>query len=290
MSGEPELSSLFLRLLKKSLLNDLHVENDAVLLAMLKASVHGTPISLESLVELRRAPRFDEIEQAKDDGAIIGFARPLPGGGWQPVDLLDLSCLWHTMIGRKRLDNLESCLERVIADGIPGDVIETGVWRGGATIFMRGFLAAHGITDRIVWVADSFEGLPPPSLPQDAAIDFSQVRKDLSISLDRVKALFERYGLLDDRVRFLKGWFKDTLADAPIARLALLRLDGDLYESTMDALNALYGKVSPGGYVIIDDYFSCPPCAEAVRDYRRHHGVTDEIVVIDHQSVFWRKA
>jgi O-methyltransferase len=290
MSGEPELGSLFLRLLKKSLLNDLHVENDAVLLAMLKASVHGTPISLESLVELRRAPRFDEIEQAKDDGAIIGFARPLPGGAWQPVDLLDLSCLWHTMIGRKRLDNLEDCLARVIADGVPGDVIETGVWRGGATIFMRGFLAAHGITDRIVWVADSFEGLPPPSLPQDAAIDVSQARKDLSVSLDRVKALFERYGLLDERVRFLKGWFKDTLPDAPIARLALLRLDGDLYESTMDALNALYGKVSPGGYVIVDDYFSCPPCAEAVRDYRRHHGVTDEIVVIDRQSVFWRKA
>jgi O-methyltransferase len=290
MSGEPELRSLFVQLLKKSLLNDLHVENDAALLALLKASVQGTPLSLENLVALRRTPRFDEIERAKEDGDLIVFSRPLPGGGWQPADLLDLNHLWHTMMGRKRLDNLESCLERVIADGVPGDLIETGVWRGGGTVFMRGFLAAHGITDRIVWVADSFEGFPAPSLPQDAATDYSQVRQEEAISLDRVKALFERYGLLDERVRFLKGWFKDTLPGAPIARLALLRLDGDLYESTMDALNALYDKLSPGGYTIVDDYFSCPPCAEAVRDYRRRHAVGDEIVPIDGQSVFWRKS
>jgi O-methyltransferase len=289
MTGDPALRSLYLSLLKKALLNDLYVENDAVLLAMLKASVQGMPIRLEDLVRIRRASAFGEIEAAKAEGAVITFSRPLPGGGWQPVDLLDLNNLWHTMIGRKRLEHLETCLERVVADAVPGDVIETGVWRGGATIFMRGFLAAHGITDRVVWVADSFEGLPPPSLPQDAAIDFSEIRKDLAISLDRVKALFERYGLLDDCVRFLPGWFKDTLPGAPIARLALLRLDGDLYESTMDALTALYHKLSPGGYVIIDDYFSCPPCAEAVVDYRRRHAVMEEMVPIDGQCVFWRK-
>jgi O-methyltransferase len=290
MSGEPDLPTRYLRLLKKSLLNDLHVENDAVLFAMLKASITGQPISFDRLIALRRSGRFDDLEAAKAEGAILNFAAPQPGGGWQSVDLLDLNHPWHTMVGRKRLDNLEHCLERVVAAAIPGDLIETGVWRGGATIFMRGFLAAHGIVDRTVWVADSFAGFPPPRLPQDADIDYSVTRSDEAISLETVQALFTRYGLLDGQVRFLKGWFRDTLAGAPIERLALLRLDGDLYESTLDALGPLYPKLSRGGYVIVDDYFSCPPCAAAVRDYRGRHGILDDIVPIDAQSVFWRKA
>jgi len=96
----------------------------------------------------------------------------------------------------------------------------------------------------------------------------------LAVPLEEVQALFRRYDLLDAQVRFLKGWFKDTLAGAPIERLALLRLDGDLYESTMDALVPLYDKVSPGGFVIVDDYYSCAPCGRDRRVSRRsqHHG------------------
>ncbi len=288
MSGEPELRSRFIRLLKKALLNDLHVENDAALLFLLECSIKGVPVGLEQLVALRRSNKFEAIERAKDEGDMIVFSRP-QDGGWQPVDLRELNHLWHTMMGRKRLDNLELCVERILADEVPGDLIETGVWRGGATIFMRGLLAAHGVTDRIVWVADSFAGFPPPRLPQDAALDYSVARSDEAISVEAVQTLFERYDLLDDQVRFLKGWFRDTLPGAPIERLALLRLDGDLYESTMDALGPLYPKLSPRGYVIVDDYFSCPPCAEAVRDFRRQHDVTDEILPIDGQSVYWRK-
>src|SRR5215831_2922727 len=123
MSGAPELPSLFLRLLKKSLLNDLHVENDAVLLAMLKASVQGQRISFDDLIGLRRSGRFDDIEAAKQEGSIISFAAPRPDGGWQPVDLVDLNHPWHTMLGRKRLDNVEFCLERVVAEAVPGDLI-----------------------------------------------------------------------------------------------------------------------------------------------------------------------
>ena len=66
----------------------------------------------------------------------------------------------HTMIGLKRLANVRECVERVLADNVPGDLIETGVWRGGTTIFMRAILKVHGVTDRLVWVADSFAGLP----------------------------------------------------------------------------------------------------------------------------------
>jgi len=198
----------------------------------------------------------------------------------------------HTMIGLKRLDNLEFCIEEVITRGVPGDLIETGVWRGGATIFMRAVLKAYGVTDRYVWVADSFEGLPPPNTdeyPRDADSDLHEAR-ELAVSLEQVKANFDRYGLLDDQVRFLEGWFRDTLPAAPIKHLAVLRLDGDMYQSTMDALANLYPKVSLGGYVIVDDYGAIPACRQAVNDYRSANGITEEIRRIDWTGIFWQKS
>jgi O-methyltransferase len=291
MPGQPNLTARYISLLKKALYNDLYVENDAVLLALLEASVKGLSVTVESLVNVRRAGHYETIERAKDEGEMIVFSLPREDGRMQPIDLRELYRLWHVMMGRKCLDNVEYCIERILADGIPGDLIETGVWRGGGTILMRGLLAAHGVTDRVVWVVDSFAGFPPARLPQDGTLDYTAImRSDEAISLEEVKALFERYGLLDDQVRFLKGWFRDTLPNAPIERLALVRLDGDMYESTMDALEPLYDKVSPGGYVIVDDYFSCPPQGEAVRDFRRRRGITDEIAPIDGQAVFWRKS
>lgn len=197
----------------------------------------------------------------------------------------------ETMVGLLRLENLEQSLKAVLRDGIPGDVIETGVWRGGASIFMRGLLAAYGVTDRTVWLADSFQGLPKadPAYPSDAGTRLWAV-DTLAVSLEEVRANFERYGLLDDRVRFLEGWFKDTLPTAPIERLALLRLDGDLYASTIQALDALYPKLSPGGFVIVDDYGAMKQTEEAVHDFRAAHGIDDELVKIDWSGVYWRRS
>ena len=104
-----------------------------------------------------------------------------------------------------------------------------------------------------------------------------------------VRANFQRYGLLDDQVRFVPGWFKDTLHDAPIQQIAVLRLDGDLYESTIQALDGLYERLSPGGFCIIDDYHALDSCKQAVTDYRTKHGITAEIKEIDGTGVFWRK-
>ena len=119
-----------------------------------------------------------------------------------------------TMCSRKRLDNLQVCVEDCLAQGVPGDLIECGAWRGGATILMRGVLAAHGVTDRAVWVADSFAGLPaPPAGSVDEGMyNFDQVVRLERFAVDRtaVEASFARYGLLDGRVRFLAGWFRDT--------------------------------------------------------------------------------
>ncbi len=203
----------------------------------------------------------------------------------------DWPVLAHTMIGMKRLDNLQFCVQSVLADEVPGDLIETGVWRGGATIFMRATLKAHGVTDRRVWVADSFAGLPPPDParhPSDAG-DKHHLFEPLAISLEQVKRNFEKYDLLDDQVRFLKGWFKDTLPNAPIERLAVIRLDGDMYESTMDALSSIYHKLSVGGFVIVDDFGAVPGCRKAIEDFRNARGITAKIHEIDWSGVYWRR-
>jgi O-methyltransferase len=196
----------------------------------------------------------------------------------------------ETMVGHRRLANVAELCRRALEDGIPGDFAETGVWRGGVTILMRAILAAYDVTDRGVWVADSFQGLPSPDgehYPADAHIDWSDVGV-LKVGADAVRANFERYGLWDDQVHVLEGWFCDTLPDAPIDRLAVLRLDGDLYQSTIDALDALEPRVSPGGFVIVDDYGGWEPCRAAVDDYRRDHGIDDPIETVDWTGVWWR--
>jgi hypothetical protein len=203
----------------------------------------------------------------------------------------DWPSMAHTMIGVKRLANLRTLAEEVIANRIPGDFIETGVWRGGACIMMRAVLNAYNVTDRRVWVADSFEGLPVPDVdryPADAGSDYHTF-EELAISSETVRRNFEKYGLLDDQVVFLKGWFRDTLPKAPIQALALLRLDGDLYESTMDALNALYDKLSVGGYVIVDDYHVVPGCNKAIGDFREARKISATLSEIDGVGVFWQK-
>ncbi len=193
-----------------------------------------------------------------------------------------------TMIGMTRLTSLQHCVETVIAEDIPGDLVECGVWRGGASILMRAVLAAYGDESRSVWLADSFEGVPPPDAANykaDKGDRLHLAAPILAVSEKDVRANFARYGLLDDKVRILPGWFKDTLHDAPIERIAVLRLDGDLYESTIQALDGLYSRLTPGGFCIIDDYHAIEGCRKAsdglscearnlCRDsrHRRHRG------------------
>jgi O-methyltransferase len=223
----------------------------------------------------------------------------------------------ETMIGTARLDNIQECVKTIIADKIRGDVCETGVWRGGATIFMRACVKALNIPDiyggydgptgpsvrpsedrchqlgalgRWIWVCDSFEGLPPPNAaayPQDQG-DPHHTYKFLAVDQPTVEANFKRYGLLDSNVKFLKGFFKDTLP-GPIEKLALLRLDGDMYESTIQVFEALYDKVSPGGFIIVDDY-ALHGARAATHDFRNARSIVDPIIHIDSMGVYWRKS
>jgi O-methyltransferase len=197
-----------------------------------------------------------------------------------------------TMIGRVRLDHVLWCARTAIDEGVRGDFVECGIWRGGVVALFRAVLAAYGDTVRSVWGADSFAGLPVPDptrYPADEGYDWSGVDA-LKVGADEVRANIARYGLLDDRVHLLEGWFEDTLPTAPIESLSVLRVDGDLYQSTMDVLRALEPKVSPGGFVIIDDYNGWEPCRKAVDDYRAEHEITSPLISVDWMAVWWRKS
>ena len=281
----------YLTLLKKSLTDDLYLENEARILYFVSCVIEQRSIDVQTFVDIHKHPFFKSVSDARAVGGWHMFITQAPGDEpRQRHDLRFASETAHTMMGRARLQNLHDCLDVVVREAIPGDLIETGVWKGGGTIFMRGYLAAHDIRDRIVWVADSFDGIPPASLPEDAGYVMSkEVQPFCAVPLERVRELFERYELLDDQVRFLPGWFRDTLPGAPIQQLALLRLDGDLYESTMDALDALYHKLAPGGFVIVDDYGSLPPCRQAVDGFRARHAIDAALATIDGSAVFWRK-
>jgi O-methyltransferase len=272
--------ALYLDLLKRTLTGAVAEDNDSILGGV---RTSGSPVFYKRAADAvgRLASRFGfELAYKKPyDPQLRAIGRDWPARA-------------DSMIGLARMDNIQHCIETVLRDDVPGDVIETGVWRGGATIFMRGVLKAHGDTSRTVWVADSFQGLPPPDparYPADAGDRFFE-QEGLAVGVEQVKHNFERYGLLDDRVKFLVGWFKDTLPTAPIDRLAVMRLDGDLYESTWQAIEALYPKLSPGGFCIVDDYGTLvDQCQRAIHDYREAHAITEEIVDIDGWGAYWRK-
>ena len=247
--------------------------------------------------------RFLDLSEAAHSGPgevaawyARGFrlAQELPVDPAKRIEGRDWPAEAETMVGLCRLDNIQQCVTSVLRDGIPGDLMETGVWRGGASIFMRAVLAAYGDSSRTVFVADSFQGVPQPDperFPQDGAdTAWGQLWRapELAVPLDVVKGNFERYGLLDQQVRFLPGWFRDTLPAAPVERLAVLRLDGDLYESTILALQHLYPRISPGGYLLIDDYGDIQACRQAVDDYRGQFGITEPIQTVDWTGAYWR--
>lgn len=221
----------------------------------------------------------------------LALVQVVPLGAATRAEGRDWPLTAETMIGLQRLDNLQYCIADVLRRRVPGDLIEAGAWRGGATIFMRAMLKVHNDNARNVWVADSFQGLPKPNpklYPRDAG-DTLWTSSQLAVPVEQVKQNFARYGLLDERVKFLVGWFSDTLPGAPIERLAVLRIDADMYQSTTEALRYLYPKLSVGGYVIIDDYGAIAACKNAVEDFRASQGITEELKHIDWTGVYWQR-
>lgn len=193
-----------------------------------------------------------------------------------------------SMIGYQRMTNLENIIQDIIQKNVDGNLIETGVWKGGACMFMK-YMLTQLNSNKKVYVADSFQGLPKPN-PEKYIKDLGDIHHTyhfLAIEEDQVKQNFKKFNLLDENVIFLKGWFSETLPKLD-DKFCLLRLDGDMYESTMDALSNLYDKLSTGGYIIIDDY-SFPSCAAAVTDFRSKNKINEPIHWIDNSAVYWKK-
>lgn len=206
------------------------------------------------------------------------------------VNGIDWPAHGMTMVGLLRLDDLQRCVESVVADGVEGDLIEAGTWRGGASILMRATLNSLGQADRTVWLADSFNGFPTPdreAYPEDKRIDFSD-RDFIAVPEEEVRGNMERFGCLEG-VEFVPGFFEDTMPKMAAGTWSVVRLDGDSYESTMMTLSKLYPGLSKGGYLIVDDFGALPECQRAVEEYRETHGITAPIEKIDWTGVKWRK-
>jgi O-methyltransferase len=186
-----------------------------------------------------------------------------------------------TMVGLRRLDDLQACLESIVADGVAGDVIEAGCWRGGASIFMRATLDSLG-EDRGLVVADSFQGFPEGAEEQLTGFDF------LAVGLEEVRASFRRLGV-GERVEFVPGFFEQSLAPLVGRRWALVRLDADTYEPTRAALHALYPGLTVGGYLVLDDYGSFEGCRRAVDEFRAEYGISEPLEQVDFTCWRWRR-
>lgn len=277
--SEDSARDAYLGLLKRAIVGCLNVENHMRLGALVDAASNGNvKISGDFIHNIRYidADGYEDLVLANQVGNM---------GGNINIRFA------HSFVGLQGLGHIERLAAQVFADGIEGDFVDAGTWRGGTAIYMRALQRAYAQKHRLVWVADSFTGVPKPTSAADLAanLDLSTERYPwFYASLREVRDNFSTYGLLDNGVKFLPGLFADTLPGAPIDKIALLRLDGDLYSSTMDSLNALYDKVVCGGYIIVDDY-GLAPCKQAVDEFRASRGITAPIEKISWIIVHWRK-
>lgn len=284
------LAERYLDLVKSVLTNETCIELEAQLLMSVLSAAQNQVMDLEGFRAIRNDQEFlAQLLEAKKAGETVLLETADGAVHGAGEDLRNFTEFSTTLVGRKRLDHLQTCIETVLEEGVPGDFLEAGVWRGGCCVFMRAVLEAHGCRDRTVWVADSFAGMPASIAPEDEAYAMDRSRMPvLAVPEEEVRKNFARFGLLDGQVRFLGGWFEDTLPRSETGTLAILRVDCDLYSSTSTVLQHLYPRVVPGGWVIIDDYGILPPCRKAVDDFRDRLKIKVPVERIDQHAVAWR--
>jgi len=270
----------YLTLLKEAITASLYPESSWMVIRKEHrkgiASFAITSFLKRSILEILSSQNFVLVKKRPFDPKVRGNGEDWPMFG-------------YSMIGHRRLDNIEYCIRSALSSGVEGDFVECGVWRGGASIYARSVLNLLGAQDRTVWLADSFEGFPVQKQEDKLDPPLAGVSQ-MIVQLDEVRENFARFGLLGDNVKFLKGWFSDTLPGAPIKKIAVLRLDGDYYSSTMDSLNGLYDRVAPMGYVIVDDFNCFKTCERAVEDFCSSRGIKPNFIQIEGgEGVYWQK-
>lgn len=200
-----------------------------------------------------------------------------------------------TMVGTTRLNGIRQFVTEVVNEGVPGAFVETGAWRGGASLYAAAVSLALGASDMPIYVCDSFAGLPKATDTKHDKNTWSTI-EFLSVSLEEVRRPFTMTGLDSERVHFVKGFFEHTMpvlgASMSYGDIAVLRQDGDMYASYMDCFFSLYDKLSVGGYLIVDDW-SIKEGRKAVQDFREMHGITDatdKMYFPDPVSAYWKKS
>jgi len=274
-----DLRETYLTLLERSLMGTVHQAT---------FSVVGSGATPSWRQPLRRALRISQTIGASHGLELL--AHVIPGAVLEEGRALPL--VGETMVGQARLNNVRACLETVVDDGIEGDFIETGVWRGGCSIYATAVLQTARTNSKRVFVADSFRGLPDADFaryPDESRDGMSDMTR-LAVTRSDVEENFRRYGVPLDRVVFVEGWFRDTLPTLSDERWSVIRLDGDMYESTMDGLSTLYPRLSVGGFAIIDDYWTMDSCRAAVCAYRSAHDIEDQLIRVDHSCAMWRRS
>ena len=280
MTKEAALRNQYLNLVEKIILNEINPENGARIKYLID-HLASRPKKIKRNELLRKLVTLHRDDTATRDALDSIY---LPENWWFKV--LGFP---YSMVGPARLANARMAVETVLKEGVPGAVIETGVWRGGASIMMKAVMSPHDVT-RDLYVCDSFSGLPKIDTGPDQDLELHD-NPLLTAPLEDVRSHFDRLDLLDSHVHFVEGWFSETmpqLRNKGPESISVLRLDGDYYESTIVVLRNLYDRMSQRGFVIIDDYKAFDQCRQAVDEFRTQKGIADELIDIDNMGVYWR--
>lgn len=198
-------------------------------------------------------------------------------------------CREFTMTSIERMYGLFNAVRYVSQSNVAGDIVETGVWRGGSSMLIAETLRSMGDDTRTIWLYDTYEGMAEPT-ELDVAHDGQSAKKQFEItpdwcaaSVEEVTANMAATGYPEERFRFVKGLVQDTIpnAGAPDS-IALLRLDTDWYESSKHELENLYPRLTSGGVLVLDDYGHWAGVRKSVDEYLSEHGVKAMLQRLDY--------
>lgn len=263
----------YLEVVKAALLDEHYIDNEARLEYLATQVGSAQP----DLTPLRDPARLLPIRFAR----LVSARR----AGHSRDGETNVAYFPYTEMGRAQLDRLEQELHLMRVSGVTGDLAEISVGRGGGAILLRAFLEAHEMPDRTVWVADEFlatardqgcEGEP-------AADTLSRYKADIN----QVRDGFARFGLLDERVRFLHGPPEEKIREGSIERLGLVRIGAGLGASLGPVLDLVHARMSPGGVVIVSGTAD-PEIERVVTEARRRVGIDTPWDRIDWNSMTWR--
>jgi len=196
----------------------------------------------------------------------------------------------YSMCEPKEINQVKFLLEDVIKNNISGCIVETGVWRGGMSMWMQSVLKYHQ-DNRDIWLYDIFGKFPSSSNSKDQYIhNITEMLFESAPTASDVQNNFKTHGLLDTNIKFVVGDFKHTVPQNQIHQIALLHCDSDYYDSTKIVLENFYSKINKGGYIIIDDYNNpYLACKTAVDEFRSKYNISTPIIDTHGGSVYWRK-